>query len=66
MKPEPPPQPRHLADPDARKGALEGDRPTDRQHSNPHGKGINEEGLPSDEKATAEDVIGAQEDKTQG
>jgi hypothetical protein len=53
-------------DPDRHKGALEGDRPTDKQHANPHGDGVNEEGLPDDAQATAEDVIGANVDETQG
>jgi len=66
MKPDTPTHARQVNDPDARKGALEGDRPTDTQHANPHGDGIDEQGLPSDEKATAEDAIGAQEDETQG
>ena len=53
-------------DPDARKGAVEGDRPSDEQHFNPHGEGVNEEGLPDDPVATAEDALGANEDKSQG
>lgn len=53
-------------DPDLHKGALEGDRPTDEQQFNPHGLGLDEEGLPTDETAIAEDVIGATFDETQG
>jgi hypothetical protein len=53
-------------DPDSHKGAIEGDRPTDEQVGNPHGPGINEEGLPDDPIATAEDKIGANEDETEG
>jgi hypothetical protein len=53
-------------DPDIHKGALEGDRPGDEQSGNPHGEGVDEEGLPNDPIATAEDKIGANEDKTQG
>jgi hypothetical protein len=53
-------------DPDRHKGAIEGDRPNDTQHSNPHGEGLNAEGLPDDEQAIAEDVIGANNDETQG
>jgi hypothetical protein len=53
-------------DPDAPKGAVEGDRPTDEQHFNPNGDGVNEEGLPDDPVATAEDAIGANEDESQG
>jgi len=53
-------------DQDVHKGAIEGDRPTDEQHSNPHGDGVNTEGLPDDPVATAEDAIGANEDESQG
>ena len=35
-------------DPDVHKGAIEGDRPTDEQLGNPHGDGLNEDGLPDD------------------
>ena len=53
-------------DQDAHKGAIEGDRPTDVQIGNPHGDGLNEEGLPDDPIAAAEDAIGANEDESQG
>ena len=53
-------------DPDVHKGAIEGDRPLDEQQGNPHGDGINDEGLPDDPIATAEDEIGANEDESQG
>ena len=54
-------------DQDARKGAIEGDRPTDKpQMGNPHGPGVNEEGLPNDPIATAQDEIGANEDESEG
>jgi len=53
-------------DQDAHKGAIEGDRPTDEQMGNPQGDGIDEQGLPDDPVATAEDQIGANEDKSQG
>ena len=53
-------------DPDIHKGAIEGDRPDDEQVGNPHGDGIDENGLPDDPVATAEDQIGANEDKSQG
>ena len=53
-------------DPDVHKGAIEGDRPTDEQVGNPHGDGVNDEGLPDDEVATAEDALGANEDESQG
>jgi hypothetical protein len=53
-------------DPDVHKGAIEGDRPDDEQLGNPHGKGVNDDGLPDDPIAIAEDQIGANEDQTQG
>jgi hypothetical protein len=53
-------------DPAAHKGAIEGDRPTDEQQGNPSGDGVNDEGLPDDPVATAQDQIGANEDETQG
>lgn len=57
---------RQLDDPDIHKGAIEGDRPTDEQIGNPHGDGINEDGLPDDPIAIAEDALGANEDDSQG
>jgi hypothetical protein len=53
-------------DPDVHKGAIEGDRPTDEQHSNPLGDGVDDQGLPDDPIAIAEDEIGANLDETQG
>jgi len=53
-------------DPDIHKGAIEGDRPSDEQIGNPHGEGIDDQGLPSDPIAQAEDAIGANEDESQG
>jgi len=58
--------PKQQNDPAAHKGAIEGDRPTDEQIGNPHGDGINDEGMPDDPVATAEDEIGANEDESQG
>ena len=57
---------KQLDDPDVHKGAIEGDTPTDEQIGNPHGDGINDDGLPDDPVATAEDAEGANADKTQG
>lgn len=53
-------------DPDVHKGAIEGDRPDDEQIGNPNGDGVDDEGLPDDPVATAQDKIGANEDKSQG
>ena len=51
---------------DVHKGAVEGDRPSDEQLGNPNGPGVNDEGLPDDPVATAEDAVGANEDESQG
>ena len=53
-------------DPDVHKGAIEGDRPTDEQHYNPNDDGIDDNGLPDDPVAIAEDAEGANADETQG
>jgi hypothetical protein len=57
---------RQLDDPEIHKGAIEGDRPDDEQIGNPHGEGVDEDGWPNDPIALAEDVLGANEDQTQG
>jgi hypothetical protein len=57
---------RQQDDPDIHKGAIEGDTPSDEQIGNPHGDGLNDEGLPDDPIGIAEDVEGANEDGTQG
>lgn len=54
----------HRGDSDLEKGAIEG--PPDGQgNANATGP-VDENGLPCDEVAVAEDVIGANEDQTQG
>jgi hypothetical protein len=54
-------------DSDEHIGAVEGDRPTDSpQQGNPNAPGLNEEGLPADPAAIAQDVIGANVDETEG
>ena len=53
-------------DQDIHKGAIDGDRPADEQHGTPNGDGVDEQGLPDDPVATAQDKIGANEDRTQG
>ena len=57
---------RQLNDPEIHKGAIEGDRPDDEQIGNPHGQGVDKDGWPNDPIALAEDVLGANEDQTQG
>jgi hypothetical protein len=47
-------------------GAVEGDKSTDPQQGNAHGDGLDEEGMPDDPIATCEDVLGANQDKSQG
>jgi len=62
----PPAQPKPT-DPDQDKGAVEGDRPTDKQQGNANAdQALDAEGLPKDRVAIAEDVIGANVDQTQG
>jgi hypothetical protein len=53
-------------DPDQDKGAVEGDRPTDNQHYNHNAPALDEDGMPSDRVAIAEDVIGANVDGSEG
>ena len=63
-----PAQPAHSKpnDPDQNKGAVEGDRPTDKQQGNENATALDENGMPKDNIAIAEDVIGANVDQTQG
>ncbi len=53
-------------DQDIHKGAIEGDRPTDEQQYNPNGEGVDDQGLPDDPIAIAEDREGANADESQG
>lgn len=53
----------HVDDSDLQKGAVEG---SPDGHGNPSGPGLDDQGWPNDEVATAQDRIGANEDKTQG
>lgn len=53
-------------DPAAHKGAVQGDRPTDPQQGNPNGPGVDDQGMPDDPIASAEDAIGANVDESQG
>ena len=64
MTQQPHAQPMHdESDPDFHKGATEG--PLESQ-GNPNAPGLDEGGLPNDEVAIAQDVLGANEDETQG
>jgi hypothetical protein len=52
---------------DEHEGAVEGDKPTDRPNQgNENAPGLDEQGLPEDCDAIAQDVIGANQDETQG
>ena len=53
-----PQHPTQTDDPDVQKGAVEGDRPDQPQNANPHGPGVNDQGLPDDPVAIAEDPSG--------
>jgi len=66
MKPQSSARNTDHGDPDANKGAIEGDRPTDEQQGNPNGDGIDTNGMPNDPVGTAEDRDGANEDESQG
>jgi hypothetical protein len=60
-------QPRPGAESDEHLGAVEGDRMSDcPQQGNRNAPGLDEEGLPNDPEAIAQDVIGANEDETEG
>ena len=59
-------RPVHDSDPDLRKGAVEGP-PNDREaQGNPNAPGLDENGMPNDDVAIGQDVIGANEDGTEG
>jgi hypothetical protein len=51
------------ADNDGHKGAMEDDRPDSNSGGAP---GLDENGLPNDSTAIAQDAVGAREDKSQG
>ena len=53
-------------DQDAHKGAVESERPGDKQPGNPAGTGIDKNGMPNNPIATAQDKVGANEDESQG
>ncbi len=61
-----PAAPKHT-DQDGSKGAVEGDRPTDKQQGNENAdQPLGADGKPVDRVAIAEDVVGANADQTQG
>lgn len=54
------------ADPDLEKGAIEGPPNDGSSQGNANAPALNDEGLPNDEVAIAEDVLGANEDDRGG
>jgi hypothetical protein len=55
-----------VKDPDEQKGAVEGNRPFDGGQGNSNAPGLDDTGMPNDPVAIAEDVVGANEDESQG
>ncbi|HET9832622.1 MAG TPA: hypothetical protein VFP91_12955 [Vicinamibacterales bacterium] len=53
-------------DPAAHKGAIEGDRPSDKQNVEKKGEGVDSQGMPNDPVAQAQDKEGANADGTPG
>jgi hypothetical protein len=53
-------------DQDIHKGAIEGDRPSDETNTDQKNGGVDQNGLPNDPLATAEDEEGANADQSQG
>ena len=47
-------------------GAVEGDKSSDTMQGNRNAPALDEEGLPENDVAISEDVLGATEDETQG
>lgn len=55
------------SDNEAHMGAVEGDKPTDKPNQgNENAPGVDDQGLPNDPVATAEDRIGANLDESEG
>ena len=53
-------------DQDDQKGAIEGNGPAGSSQGNANAPGLDEQGMPDDPVAQAEDVVGANEDGTEG
>jgi hypothetical protein len=58
--------PKQEKDPDEKKGAIEGDEPGDGSQGNANAPALDKNGLPDDPVAITEDVVGANEDESQG
>ena len=59
-------QARRAADPDLQKGATEGPPGNAQDHGNANAPALDDQGMPNDDVAIAEDVLGANEDETEG
>ena len=59
-------QPKPGTDSDEHMGAVEGDLPTDCQQGNRNAPGLDDQGMPNDPDAIAEDVFGANLDESEG
>ena len=55
-----------VKDQDEQKGAVEGGTPTDSGAGNANAPGLDDAGLPNDPVAITQDVVGANEDESQG
>ena len=64
-KTHPKPQITHAIS-DEHLGAVEGDRANDNMQGNRNAPALDDEGLPENDVAISEDVLGATEDETQG
>jgi hypothetical protein len=53
-------------DQDLRKGAVEGNQPAEPQNANANAPALDDNGQPDDPIAISEDVLGANEDGTEG
>jgi hypothetical protein len=59
-------QAKRAPDPDLAKGAIEGPSNDNSHQGNRNAPALDDQGLPNDEIAIAEDVLGANEDETVG
>ena len=59
-------QPKRHSDSDEHIGAVEGDRSDSPEPGNANAPALDDEGMPNDDTAIAQDVIGANADETEG
>jgi hypothetical protein len=55
-----------MEDPAAHKGAIESDRPSEETNVDDRPSGVDQNGMPNDPVASAQDRIGAQDDESEG